>query len=93
MRLLGGFYSRKLFGRGRGIKNPQSKWAAKLAGEFGNPNLLQLGDTQITDVGLKEVAKMKQLDLLFLQFTKVTKAGVAELRKALPNYTITHNAE
>ena len=44
--------------------------------------------TKITDTGLKEVAKLKQLKRLFLEGTKVTKAGVAELQKALPKCII-----
>ena len=45
---------------------------------------LILDDTQITDAGLKEVAKLKKLGLLWLKETEITKAGVAELKKALP---------
>tara|TARA_B110001454_G_scaffold113288_1_gene106196 strand:- start:455 stop:673 length:219 start_codon:yes stop_codon:yes gene_type:complete len=44
---------------------------------------------QITDAGLKEVAKMKQLKELDLKNTKtITKEGVAELQKALPKCKI-----
>jgi hypothetical protein len=43
-----------------------------------------LNDTQITDAGLKDVAKLQKLRGLELQGTKITKAGVAELKKALP---------
>ena len=39
---------------------------------------------QITDAGLKEVAKLQKLERLSLLGTKITDAGVAELRKALP---------
>ena len=49
---------------------------------------LVLIDTQITDAGLKEVAKLQKLTILDLRGTKVTKAGVAELKKALPNCKI-----
>jgi hypothetical protein len=49
--------------------------------------------TQITDAGLKEVAKLKNLDTLDLRLTKVTKAGVAELQKALPKCKIYINAK
>ena len=50
---------------------------------------LDLGRTKITDVGLKEVAKMKQLKELDLTNTKtVTKEGVAELQEALPKCKI-----
>jgi hypothetical protein len=34
---------------------------------------------------------MKQLEELDLQFTKITKAGVAELKKALPKCSIDSN--
>jgi hypothetical protein len=39
------------------------------------------------------LAKMQQLRGLNLQFTKVTKAGVAELQKALPKCDIYHDFE
>jgi len=34
------------------------------------------------------VAKLEQLKVLYLHSTKVTKAGVAELKKALPKCAI-----
>ena len=43
---------------------------------------------QISDAGLKELAKLKKLKFLSLVNTQVTDAGVAELRKALPNCRI-----
>ena len=46
--------------------------------------------SQITDEGLQELAKLKNLRDLNLIGTKVTKAGVAALRKALPNCSIKH---
>ena len=49
---------------------------------------LYFGHSQITDVGLKELAKMKNLGSLELDKTQVTDAGVAELQKALPNCDI-----
>lgn len=39
-------------------------------------------------VGIKELAKLQKLEWLMLDRTKVTKAGVAELKKALPNCKI-----
>ncbi len=55
---------------------------------------LDLGRTKITDVGLKEVAKMKQLKELDLTNAKtVTKEGVAELQEALPKCKISHDFE
>ena len=51
--------------------------------------LLELrGCYQITDAGLKEVAKLKQLRELYFAGTKITKVGVAELQKALPKCKI-----
>ena len=47
---------------------------------------LRLDETKITDVGLKELAKLQKLAELYLNGVReVTKAGVAELKKALPN--------
>ena len=42
---------------------------------------LDLGGTQITDAGLKELAKLKQLEGLSLNDTKITDAGLKELVK------------
>ena len=39
-------------------------------------------------MGLKEAAKLKNLYWLSLGDTKITDAGVAELKKALPNCDI-----
>jgi hypothetical protein len=44
-------------------------------------------------MGLNEVAKLKKLKKLILANTQVTKAGVAELKKALPNCEIRSNAD
>ncbi|QRR02970.1 c-type cytochrome domain-containing protein [Dyadobacter sandarakinus] len=41
---------------------------------------LKLGDTKITDQGLKEIAKLKNLSKLHLEHTGVTDAGMASLR-------------
>jgi len=51
---------------------------------------LDLTQTQITDAGLKEVAKFQQLTFLDLSRTQFTDAAVAELKKALPNCNIDH---
>ena len=51
---------------------------------------LDLTYTQITDAGLKEVAKLQQLTSLELRGTGVTDAGAAELKKALPKCKIRH---
>jgi len=47
-----------------------------------------LDSPQITDEGLKEVAKFKKLDYIGLSSTEITKSGAAELKKALPNCKI-----
>jgi hypothetical protein len=50
---------------------------------------LFLGGTQVTDAGLKELTNLKRLTYLELyDCVRVTDAGVAELRKALPNCKI-----
>jgi hypothetical protein len=46
------------------------------------------GNTQVTCAGLKELAGLKSLQTLDLAGTKVMDAGVAELRKALPDLKI-----
>jgi hypothetical protein len=43
-----------------------------------------LNGTQMTDVGLKELAGLKQLKTLILSGTKVTDAGVAEFKAKRP---------
>ena len=65
----------------------------KLTGELTKTDLvkvtiLNMDNTQITDEGLKELAKLQKLESLSVIGTKVTKAGVAELKKALPNCLI-----
>ena len=42
---------------------------------------LTLGYTQITDEGLKEVAKLQQLTTLYLHGTKITDAGLRGMAK------------
>ena len=56
---------------------------------------LGLHGTKIRDTGLNEVAKLKQLEHLFLGDSKVTKAwrGVAELKKTLPQCETIHLAK
>ena len=48
---------------------------------------------EISDAGLKGLTKLAQLKGLRVQQTKVTKVGVAELQKALPNCVIIHDAK
>ena len=38
-------------------------------------------NSKITDVGLKEVAKLKRLEQLFLNYTKITDVGLKEIAK------------
>jgi hypothetical protein len=40
--------------------------------------------TNITDAGLREPARLKGLELLNVALTRVTDAGLAEIRKELP---------
>ena len=57
-----------------------------------NLTRLDLGYHKITDDGLKELAKLKNLKSLNLNYCrKITKAGVAELQKALPKCSIASN--
>ena len=51
-------------------------------------NHLGLGATKVTDVGVKELATLKNLTSLDLSVTDVTDAGVKELQKALPKCKI-----
>lgn len=60
---------------------------------------LNLSGTQTTDAGLKQLAKWRwlpwrgQLSQLFLFNTKVTSAGVAKLKKAMPKCEIHSNVK
>jgi hypothetical protein len=49
---------------------------------------LYLGSSAVTDAGLKHVAALKSLQVLYLTRTKVTDVGCEELRKALPKCQI-----
>ena len=54
-----------------------------------NLTTLNLAGTQVTDAGLKELTGLKNLSELDLSgVAKVTRDGVAELRKALPKCEI-----
>jgi internalin A len=44
----------------------------------------ELNQTAVTDAGLKELVGLSQLRDLALKGTKVTKAGMAEFRRAHP---------
>ena len=69
----------------KSLKKPEGELTEA---DLGNVIELILADTQITDEGLKEMAKLQKLKMLRIRGTKVTKAGVAELKKALPNCQI-----
>ena len=49
---------------------------------------LDLSHAPVTDAGLEHLKGLTQLQWLYLNQTKVMDAGVAELRKALPNVYI-----
>ena len=58
------------------------KFAGELTGaDFSMITALNLGSTQITDEGLKEVGKLPQLSWLYLYKTKVSDAGLKEVAK------------
>jgi len=50
---------------------------------------LDLADTSVSDIGLKELVDLTNLAELNVSNTKVTAAGVAQLRKAVPNCKVT----
>ena len=67
------------------LKKPEGKLTEA---DYEKLTKLRLQNTQITDAGLKDIAKLQQLRRLRLSNTKVTDAGVAELQKALPKCEI-----
>lgn len=64
----------------------------RLTGLADDLEWLGLSGTQITDLGLIEIASLQRLRNLDLRDTKVTLAGIAELQRSLPECKITHNA-
>jgi len=84
----------------REIRDAVAKELSKPIGKFFPPpkfteaelekvTKLELISTQVNDAGLKEVAKLQNLERLLLNDNEqITKAGVAELKKALPNCKI-----
>ena len=73
----------------KAIRNVLGKPVGRLTeSDLKRTRALMLNNTQITDEGLKDVAKLQNLTGLDLSRTQVTKAGVAELQKALPNCAI-----
>ena len=69
----------------KSLKKPEGELTA---GDLEKVTRLILADTQITDVGLKEVVKLQKLKSLKLNDTEISDEGVAELQKALPNCKI-----
>ena len=49
---------------------------------------VSLGNTAVTDAGLKELKELKQLTYLDINDTKVTLAALKELKEALPKCDI-----
>ena len=62
----------------KSLKKPEGKLTKA---DVGKVTVLGLKDTQITDAGLKEVAKLQQLSWLNLYKTKVSDAGLKEVAK------------
>jgi hypothetical protein len=50
--------------------------------------MLSLANTDVTDKGLVHIKGLTNLTVLRLQQTKITDAGIAELKKALPKCSI-----
>lgn len=64
------------------IRNRIGKHTGELTKEdLEKVTVLILADTQITDTGLKEVAKLKQLKGLWLHRSKITDAGLKDVAK------------
>lgn len=72
-----------------GGDNITDKGIAEIA-RMTNLRHLQLGPLSITDTGLAELGKLTDLKSLYLHYTRrVTAAGIAKLRAALPKCEIT----
>ncbi len=56
-----------------------------------NMGTLNLASTKVTDAGMGNIAKLKNLRHLYLWDTQVTKAGLSELQMALPHCQIEHS--
>ena len=69
---------------GKQFKKPYGKFAPPMyltEADLGKVTSLNLSDTKITDEGLKEVAKLQQIELLYLERTQITDAGLMEVAK------------
>jgi len=66
------------------LKKPSGKFAPPVKftkAELAKVPDLYLGDTKITDAGLKDIAKLQKLTSLHLGNTKITDAGLKEIAK------------
>ena len=63
----------------KSLKKPEGELTEA---DLGNVIELILADTQITDEGLKEMAKLQRLETLQLSYTRITDAGIKELAKS-----------
>ena len=61
------------------LKNPEGKLTKKYLEQV--TRLVLNGTKKVTDAGLKEVAKLKQLKGLYLEGTDITDAGLKEVAK------------
>ena len=60
-------------------------------GELTKLKVLWVENTAVTDAGLIHLTRLKRLEIVNLQRTKVTMSGIAELQRSLPNATIYHS--
>jgi len=56
----------------------------KYLGQLHNLKTLTIGQTEVTDEGLKQLAELKNLTCLNLCQAKTTAEGANELKKSLP---------
>ena len=73
----------------KAIRIDLGKYTGKLTeADLAKVIALELHESKTTDAGLKGLAKLQKLENLLLEDTQITNAGVAELKKALPNCEI-----
>lgn len=63
----------------KSLKKPEGELTEA---DLGNVIELILTDTQITDEGLKEIAKLQRLETLQLSYTRITDAGIKDVAKS-----------